>query len=155
MTTCIAVRCPHCQKDQVAKRGITARGTQRYLCQNIICAKSSFLLDYHNRGCLPEVKNLIIDMSLNASGVRDTARSLHMSTNTVLSELKKQEPALESVNTALLRTLKPDEVRVWTCSHDTGHIWEVILPHPSISMLLNLKDLQPRQSTLSLREFLA
>ena len=88
------------------------RGTQRYLCQNIICAKSSFLLDYHNRGCLPEVKNLIIDMSLNASGVRDTARSLHISTNTVLSELKKQEPALESVNTALLRTLNPDEVRV-------------------------------------------
>jgi hypothetical protein len=45
------------------------------------------------------VKELIIDMSLNASGVRDTARSLHISTNTVLSELKKKEPALESVNT--------------------------------------------------------
>jgi hypothetical protein len=44
---------------------------------------------------------------------------------------------------------------VWTCSHDTGHIWEVILPHPSTSMLLVFKDLQPRQSTLSLREFLA
>src|SRR5438270_8922752 len=55
MTTFIAVRCPHCQKDQVVKRGTTARGTQRYLCQNTICAKSSFLLDYHNRGCLPEV----------------------------------------------------------------------------------------------------
>ena len=103
MTTCIAVRCPHCQKAQVAKRGTTARGTQRYLCRNTICAKNSFLLAYHNQGCLPEVKNLIIDMSLNASGVRDTARSLHMSTNTVLSELKKKEPALESVNTALLR----------------------------------------------------
>jgi len=112
MTTCIAVRCPHCQKDQVAKRGTTARGTQRYLCRNTICAKNSFLLAYHNQGCLPEVKNLIIDMSLNASGVRDTARSLHISTNTVLSELKKKEPALESVNTALLRTLNPDELRV-------------------------------------------
>ena len=51
MTTCIAVRCPHCQKDQVAKRGTTARGTQRYLCRNTICAKNSFLLAYHNRGC--------------------------------------------------------------------------------------------------------
>jgi transposase-like protein len=89
MPTFIAVRCPHCQNDQVAKRGKTARGTQRYLCQSVLCAKSSFLLDYDNRGCLPEVKDLIIDMSLNASGVRDTARSLHISTNTVLSELKK------------------------------------------------------------------
>ena len=49
-------------------------------------------------------------MSLNASGVRDTARSLHISPNTVLRALKKKEARLESVNTALLRTLDPDEV---------------------------------------------
>jgi IS1 family transposase len=58
------------------------------------------------------VKNLIIDMRLNASGVRDTARALHLSTNTVLSALKKKAPALESVTTALVRTLNPDELRV-------------------------------------------
>jgi hypothetical protein len=51
-------------------------------------------------------------MSLNASGVRDTARVLRISTDTVLGELKKKEAALESVNTALLRTLPPDEVTV-------------------------------------------
>ena len=49
-------------------------------------------------------------MSLNASGVRDTARSLHICPNTVLRELKKKAPVLESVNTALLRTLNPAEV---------------------------------------------
>jgi len=53
---------------------------------------------------------MIIDMSLNASGVRDTARSLHICPNTVLRELKKKEMALESVNTSLLRTLNPAEV---------------------------------------------
>ena len=52
--TFIAVRCPHCQSDQIVKRGKTARGTQRYLCQNTLCVKGSFLLDYCNRGCLPE-----------------------------------------------------------------------------------------------------
>src|SRR5262250_2454443 len=61
--TFIAVRCPHCQSDQIVKRGKTARGTQRYLCQNISCPKGSFLLDYRNRGCLPDVKQMIIDMS--------------------------------------------------------------------------------------------
>ena len=49
-------------------------------------------------------------MSLNASGVRDTARSLHICPNTVLRELKKKEAMLEAVNTALLRTLDPTEV---------------------------------------------
>ncbi len=112
MPTFIAVRCPHCHRDQIVKRGKTASGTQRYLCQNRGCAAESFLLDSSNRGCVPEVKELIIDMSLNASGVRDTARSLHISTDTVLSELKKKEPALEAVNTALLRTLNPGEVTV-------------------------------------------
>ena len=112
MPTFIAVRCPHCQSDQIVKRGKTARETQRYLCQNQACATGSFLLDYRNRGCVPEVKELIIDMSLNASGVRDTARSLHISTNTVLSELKKKEEGLESVNTALLRTLNPNDITV-------------------------------------------
>jgi hypothetical protein len=51
--TFIAVHYPHCQSDQIVKRGKTARGTQRYLCQNTLCAKGSFLLDYCNRGCLP------------------------------------------------------------------------------------------------------
>jgi hypothetical protein len=51
-------------------------------------------------------------MSLNASGVRDTTRSLHISPNTLLRALKKKEAVLESVNTALLRTLDPAKVPV-------------------------------------------
>jgi transposase-like protein len=102
--TFIAVRCPHCHSEQVVKRGKTRRGTQRYLCQNPACAAESFLLVYRNRGCLPEVKHMIIDMSFNASGIRDTARVLRISTDTVLSELKKKEVALESVNSGLFRT---------------------------------------------------
>ena len=42
--TCIAVRCPHCQSTQSVKRGKTARGTQRDLCQNTRCAQGSCLL---------------------------------------------------------------------------------------------------------------
>jgi IS1 family transposase/transposase-like protein len=110
--TFIAVQCPHCLSEQIVKRGKTRRGTQRYLCQNSACTQGSFLLDYRNRGCLPEVKHQIIDMSLNASGIRDTARVLRISTDTVLRELRKKGEALESVNSALLRTLNPDEIHV-------------------------------------------
>jgi hypothetical protein len=81
--TFIAVQCPHWDSEQSIKRGKTRRGTQRYLCQNTACATGSFLLVYRNRGCLPEVKHTIIDMSLHASGIRDTARVLRISTDTV------------------------------------------------------------------------
>jgi IS1 family transposase len=59
---------------------------------------------------VPEVKQTIIDMRLNASGVRDTARLLPICPNTVLRALKKKAAALASVHTAVLRTLNPDEV---------------------------------------------
>jgi len=110
--TFIAVRCPHCQSEQIVKRGKTGCGTQRYLCQNPTCATGSFLLDYRYLGRLPAVKHQIIDMSLNASGVRDTARVLRISTDTVLRELRRKEAALESVNTAFLRTRNPDDIAV-------------------------------------------
>jgi insertion element IS1 protein InsB len=110
--TFVTVHCPHCDSEQIVKRGKTRSGTQRYLCQNTACITRSFLLDYRNRGCLPEVKQQIVDMSLNASGVRDTARSLHISPTTVLRALKKKEGMLESVNTAVLRTLNPEKVAV-------------------------------------------
>ena len=58
------------------------------------------------------MKQHIIDRSLNASGVRDTARSLHISPTTGVSALKKKEGMLESVNTELLRTLNPEKVAV-------------------------------------------
>jgi len=81
--TCIAVRWPHCQSEQIVTRGNTGCGTQRSLCQNPTCATGSFLLDSRYLGRLPEVKHQIIDMRLNASGVRDTARVLRISTDTV------------------------------------------------------------------------
>ena len=96
--TLVTVRCLSCDSEQVVKRGKTSRGKQRYLCQSTSCAKGSFLLDDRNRGCLREVKQTIMNMSLNASGIRDTARVLRISTDTLLSELKKKEGVLEIMN---------------------------------------------------------
>jgi len=86
----IPVLCPYCASDQVVKRGKTENGKQRYRCQNKACATKTFILDYSYPGYLPEVKKQIIDMSINGSGVRDTARVLAISPNTVINELKKK-----------------------------------------------------------------
>jgi hypothetical protein len=69
------------------------------------------LLEYSSQGRLPEVQQQIMDMSLNASGVRETAWVLR-STATVLRALRKKKAALEWVNTALLYTVDPDEMPV-------------------------------------------
>ena len=52
---------------------------------------------------------------MNASGIRDTVRVLHVSPTTVLKELKKKEPELAQVNQAVLKHLPPEhvEVEIW------------------------------------------
>ena len=84
------VVCPYCQGGQVGKRGKTDTGKQRYRCHNSACAHQSFLLDSADKGRLPEIKQQIVEMSLNGSGIRDTARVLQISTATVIQELKKK-----------------------------------------------------------------
>jgi IS1 family transposase len=89
---------------------MTCNGKQRYLCQNDECAHGSFLLEYSDRGRLPQVKQQVVDMALNGSGIRDTARVLKISKDTVLSELKAKEEVIEPVNQALLSRLNPDDI---------------------------------------------
>ena len=89
----ILVHCPDCGSDQVVKRGKTGEGKQRYLCRNDACSRTSFILDYRYRGRLPEVKAQMVEMAMNGSGIRDTARVLKVSQTTVVETLKKNRLA--------------------------------------------------------------
>jgi IS1 family transposase/transposase-like protein len=108
----IPVLCPCCKKDKVIKRGKTPDGKQRYQCIDPNCVQKTFILDYSHLGWLPEIKEQIINMAMNGSGIRDTARVLNISPVTVINELKKKEPGLESINRRLLEALNPDDVLV-------------------------------------------
>ena len=85
----VEVSCPECGSREVVQYGRQANGEQRYRCNNLSCGRRIFLLQYHNRGRLPEVKQQIVDMALNGSGIRDTARVLRVSPTTVMTTLKK------------------------------------------------------------------
>ena len=50
--------------------------------------KRSFLLDYAYEACKLGVKEKIVDMAKNSSGLRDTGRVLKVGYNTVLRTLK-------------------------------------------------------------------
>ena len=89
----IPVQCPHCHSTEVIKAGKQATGAQRYQCQNGQCARRIFLLQYQDRGRMPEVRRQVVDMALNGSGVRDTARVLRISPTTVIAVLKESRRA--------------------------------------------------------------
>ena len=87
----IEVKCPVCESKRVVKFGKNMQGKQRYQCRDEKCVQKTFILDYENIGYLLDTKQKIIEMALNGSGVRETARVLGISLNTVLSELKKKK----------------------------------------------------------------
>jgi transposase-like protein len=86
----VQIRCPSCQHTDVIQHGITAQGTQRYRGKNPSCPQQTFLREYRHHGRMPAVKQQILEMTLNGSGIRDIARVLHISPTTVIAELKKR-----------------------------------------------------------------
>ena len=95
----VPVEYPYCRSTEVIKAGTQANGTQRYQCQNEQCARRIFLLQYHDRGRVPEVRSQVVDMALNGNGVRDTARVLRISPTTDC--YIKKNAALQHSNLAL------------------------------------------------------
>ena len=83
------LHCPNGQGTDIVRHGQTRQGKQRYRCREQRCAGRTFLLEYSYAGQSPEVKQQIVDMAMNASGIRDTARVLHISPNILLEELKR------------------------------------------------------------------
>ncbi|MBW4689895.1 MAG: hypothetical protein KME40_33640 [Komarekiella atlantica HA4396-MV6] len=84
------IRYPHCQDVNICRNGRTSTGKQKYICKNPECPYWTFTLEAHPYyGSRKEVKEKIVTMAVNGSGVRDTARTLKISPVTVLSELKK------------------------------------------------------------------
>jgi len=86
----ILVKCPYCNTTEISKNGSTPQGKQRYRCYNPKCTRRSFIIDYTNIGYLPKIKEKIVSMSMNGSGVRDTSRVLSVSLGLVINELKKK-----------------------------------------------------------------
>jgi insertion element IS1 protein InsB len=85
----VPVQCPYCQSTAVIKAGKQTNGAQRYQCQNARCDRRIFLLQYQDRGRALEIRRQVVDMALNGSGIRDTARVLRISPTTVIAVLKK------------------------------------------------------------------
>ena len=86
----VPVTCPYCHSDQVIKGGKTETGKQRYRCQRTDCLTVPSCSIRPTKDASLQIKEQVIDMALNGSGIRDTARVLKISPTTVINELKKK-----------------------------------------------------------------
>ncbi len=84
------IHCPNCYSTDIVKFGKTRQGKQRFGYRESICEGRTFILEHSYPGRCRQVKQQIIDMAMNGSGIRDTARVLHVSPSTVINELKKK-----------------------------------------------------------------
>ena len=84
------LHCPSCQGTDIVRHGKTPQGKQRYRCRQCPGRRHTFLLAYSYPGQSPYIKDQMVEMAMNASGIRDTARVLHVSPTTVIKELKKR-----------------------------------------------------------------
>jgi insertion element IS1 protein InsB len=117
----VPVQCPHCQSTEVIKAGKQANGAQRYQCQNDLCERRIFLLQYQDRGRAPEIRRQVVDLALNGSGIRDTARVLRISPTTVIAVLKKSpaaSPRPPRVGTTSLFMRRRRQRPLRTCSRN-------------------------------------
>lgn len=89
MTCCQEIACPKCGGNGIAKSGWSAHGVQRYRCHHPDCPTKTFMLNCRYRAYEPGIKAQVVEMAINSSGIRDTARVLKINKNTVISTLKK------------------------------------------------------------------
>ena len=107
MTTIeIEVTCPHCNSNNIVKNGKDENDKQRFLCKNKSCSHQTFLINYTDIGRQPHIKDLILKMAINGSGIRDTSRVLGVSTTTVIETIKKSQEITDNVNHELLKKKK-------------------------------------------------
>lgn len=69
MAVSLPVLYPNCGSDDVIKHGRLPQGKQRYLYQNSDYLRRTFVLNIEQPGRMREVKQKIVEMTLNGSGL--------------------------------------------------------------------------------------
>ena len=84
------IRCPHYESEAVVRYGTASNGKERFRCQPGEQCGRTFIRAYAYPGRPPAGKQPIIEMTLNGSGIRDSARVWHGSPSPGIGEVKKR-----------------------------------------------------------------
>jgi insertion element IS1 protein InsB len=84
------LHCLHCPGTDSIRHGTTRQGKYRDRCPANAGQGRTLLWDYTDAGHAAGGKQQSIAMAMNASGIRATARGLHVRPPTVIKERKKK-----------------------------------------------------------------
>lgn len=112
MTCYQKITCPLCDSNHITQAGRNAHGEQRYRCQEPDCLTQTFMLKYRYRAYEPGIKEKVIDMAINGSGIRDTGRVLKIDKNTVINTLKNRADSIVQVNPRIFELSASGELSV-------------------------------------------
>lgn len=105
-----SITCPACSSLNIKKNGINKQRKQRYRCNG--CGKQ-FILEYRYRAYLKQIRELVLPMCLNGSGIRDISRVLRISATTVMKLISQAANNLPPVQLpARIADVELDEM--WT-----------------------------------------
>ena len=93
-TKIVKIKCPFCGSEKVSKNGHNKTGKQVYNCNNSECVRRNFVEEYTHKAYKPEVRQQVLKMAVDCTGIRATGRILGISKDTVASILKKQKIGL-------------------------------------------------------------
>ena len=81
------VRCPDCNSEDIKRNGKSKTYRQRYLCK---CCKRSFQTTYLYRAWKPEIRSLVVPMTMRNSGIRDIENVLDIHRDSVMAIIKAE-----------------------------------------------------------------
>lgn len=132
------LHCPYCDGMDIVRHGTTPEGKQRYRCRECLQGRGrTSLLEYADAGQSLDIKRQIVDMAMNASGIRDTARVPHVSPTTVMKELKKRR--LTS-STSIRRSCSTSTQSAWRLSSVAPTSWPSVAAYRQSWMRCGVRD---------------
>jgi len=85
------IKCPYCDSYKTSKNGHSKTHKQVYNCNNPQCTRQNFIEQYTHKAYAPGVREQVLKMVADGTGIRATGRILGISKDTVTAILKKEK----------------------------------------------------------------
>lgn len=109
------VRCPDCNSEDIKRNGKSKTYQQRYLCKS---CRRSFQTTYHYRAWRPELRALVVPMTMRNSGIRDIEAVLGIHRDSVMARIKDQAERIPD---------KPEpDIKQWVNVAEIDEFWSFV-----------------------------
>ncbi|TAE28229.1 MAG: IS1 family transposase [Candidatus Kapaibacterium sp.] len=118
-TEIILVRCPDCDSENIKRNGKSKIHQQRYSCK---CCKRSFQRQYQRKAWMPEVRRMVVRMTMHNSGIRDIEDVLDIHRDSVMAAIQRAADAIPTSPAPKARVVRTAELdEFWSFVRSKEH----------------------------------